>query len=125
MHIPRILLRLVFLALPLPAIAAPFCVETQAVPPQCIYFDANSCNQRAKQMGGQCSANQQEVQASAGLGHYCLLTSSRVSLCIYTDRSNCDRDAQRQQGVCVQATTLPESPGADPYRDIRPSMAGW
>ena len=25
---------------PLPVAAAPFCVQTQAIPPQCIYFDA-------------------------------------------------------------------------------------
>lgn len=125
MRIPTRLVELLLLTLPLPAVAAPFCVETQAVPPQCIYFDAGSCNQRAKEMGGFCSANPSELHANAGLGHYCLLTSSQVSLCIYTDRANCDREAQRQHAVCVQATTLPESPGADPYRDIRPSMAGF
>ncbi len=110
--------------LPLPAAAAPFCVQTQALPPQCIYFDAGSCNERARQLQGYCSANPSEGHVAAGLGHYCLLTSSQVSLCIYTDRDDCNRDALREHGVCVQATVLPESPGADPYRDIRPSMAG-
>jgi hypothetical protein len=123
-HLRGRLTGLLLLALPLPAAAAPFCVETQAIPPQCIYFDANSCNQRARELRGFCSANESEVHATASLGHYCLLTSSQVSLCIYTDRGDCDRDAQRQHGVCVQAAQLPESPGADPYRDIRPSMAG-
>jgi hypothetical protein len=125
MRFPGRLIALLFLMLPAAATAAPFCVETQAIPRQCIYFDAASCNQRARQMGGYCSANESEVHATAGLGHYCLLTSSEVSMCIYTDRSECDREAAHQHGVCVQATTLPESPGADPYRDIRPSMAGY
>ena len=35
-----------------------------------------------------------------------------------------DRRARHQQGVCVPAANRPESPAPDPYRDIRPSMAG-
>ena len=124
MHFPRRFFALLLLASPLPAVAAPFCVQTQSVPPQCIYVDAASCNERARQMQGYCSVNEDEVKLSGGLGHYCLLTSALVSMCIYADRGTCDRDASRQQGVCVQAQVLPESPGADPYREIRPSMAG-
>lgn len=75
-------------------------------------------------MGGLCSVNPREVRVSSGLGHYCLLTSSLVSSCIYADRADCDRDAKQQQGVCVIAPKRPESPAPDPYRDIRPSMAG-
>lgn len=104
--------------------AAPFCVQTQAIPPQCIFVDASSCNERAMQMGGTCTVNPTEVHVSAGLGHYCLLTSSRVSACIYADRGACELEAQHQHGVCIDAPDRPESPRADPYRDIRPSMAG-
>jgi hypothetical protein len=123
-HIPRRPIVLLLLAMPLPATAAPFCVQTQALPPQCIYFDAGSCNERAAQLRGTCSANESEVHVSLGLGHYCLLTSNQTSSCIYVDRGNCERDAHQQRGVCIDAPTRPESPGADPYRDIRPSMAG-
>lgn len=118
---------LVLLTASLPATAAPFCVESEALPPQCIYFDAGSCNDRAKQLQAYCSVNESEVHTNvtAALGHYCLLTSTQVSMCIYTDRGNCERDAQQQRGVCVQAPVLPESPTVDPYRNIRPSMAGY
>jgi hypothetical protein len=107
-----------------PAIGAPFCVRTQVVPPQCIYFDAAECNNRAREMGGWCSANQSELPVSIALGHYCLITSGRASACIYLDLGSCDVEARHQQGVCVPAPNRPESPAADPYRDIRPSMAG-
>jgi hypothetical protein len=104
--------------------AAPFCVQTSAIPPQCIFVDADSCNERATQMSGTCTVNPAELHVSAGLGHYCLLTSSQVSACIYADRGTCELEAQHQHGVCIDAPSRPESPTADPYRDIRPSMAG-
>ena len=109
---------------PLATQAAPFCVQTQAIPPQCIFVDAGSCNERATQMGGTCTVNRAEVHVSAGLGHYCLLTSSQASACIYADRSVCELEARHQHGVCIDAPSRPESPMADPYRDIRPSMVG-
>ena len=109
---------------PVPVLASPFCVQTQAIPPQCIYVDAASCNARAHEMGGTCTVNPAEVHVAQGLGHYCLLTSGKVSSCIYTERDTCDQEARHQQGVCIQAPGRPESPGPDPYRDIRPLMAG-
>jgi hypothetical protein len=112
------------LAGPVPALASPFCVQTQALPPQCMYVDAGSCNARANQLGGTCTVNPAELHVTPGLGHYCLLTSGHVSSCVYADRADCDREAQHQQGVCVQSPSRPESPGPDPYRDIRPLMAG-
>jgi hypothetical protein len=112
------------LAVPLSAAAAPFCVQTQALPPQCIYFDAGACNQRARELGGTCSVNTAETHVATGLGHYCLFTSNQVSLCIYPDRDACDTEARHQQGVCVMAPNTPESPAPDPYRDVRPLMVG-
>jgi hypothetical protein len=103
---------------------APFCVRTEAIPPQCIYTDAASCDGRAQQMGGTCSVNTAEVHVPAGLGHYCLVTSSLVSACIYADPATCAQEALHQQGACVEAPNRPESPPPDPYRDIRPSMVG-
>ena len=115
---------LVLLVTPLPVLAAPFCVSTEALPPQCMFYDAALCEQRAQQLNGLCSVNRSEITVSPGLGHYCLLTSTLVSSCIYADRANCERDAKVQSGACVNAPLRPESPGADPYRDIRPSMVG-
>jgi len=124
MHRFARLTAILLFSMPLPAAAAPFCVQTQSVPPQCIFFDASACNERARQLQGYCSVNESEVHVSGGLGHYCLLTSNQVSMCIYPSRDNCERDARQQHGVCIDAPLRPESPAADPYRDIRPSMAG-
>ena len=125
-HVPgrSIVLPLLLLITPATARAAPFCIQSQALPPQCMYYDAGSCNERARQLQGYCSVNQAEVHVAGGLGHYCMLTSSLVQSCIYVDRSTCERDARQQHGACVDAPARPESPAADPYRDIRPSMAG-
>jgi hypothetical protein len=112
------------LAIPVVSAAAPFCVRTEAVPPQCIYDDAALCNARATQMGGNCLPNPAEWHVTVGSGHFCLLTSGRTASCIYADPGTCATDAQHQQGVCVPAPNRPESPAPDPYRDIRPSMAG-
>ncbi len=102
---------LLLLAMPLPAVAAPFCVYSEALPPQCIYFDAASCAKRATQLGAYCSVNSDEVHASATIGHYCLLTSSLVSSCVYVDRGNCYRDAAQQHGVCVEFDDRAGKPG--------------
>jgi hypothetical protein len=75
-------------------------------------------------MGGRCAANPAEVHPQPGIGHYCLLTLGQVSQCIYPDLAVCNVEAQHQQGVCVDAPVRPESPGPDPFREIRPSTAG-
>jgi hypothetical protein len=125
MHLGQRLMQALLFAVPLPAIAAPFCVQTESVPPQCIYYDASSCNQRAAQMGGHCTVSPNERRVlTPSIGHYCLVTSGMASLCIYTDENTCQQDAQRQQGACIIAPNRPESPAADPFRDTRPSNAG-
>ena len=112
------------IAAPLPVLGAPYCVETMSVPPQCQYFDPGECNTRANQMGGRCSANTNEVQLQPNIGHYCLLTPGQVSQCIYPDQAVCDAEAQHEHGVCVDAPNPPESPAADPFRNVRPLSAG-
>jgi hypothetical protein len=107
-----------------PAIAAPYCVQTEAIPPQCLYYDATSCNARAKQMAGYCTVNTAELQMPAGIGHFCLLTSGNVSVCLYPDADSCNAEARRQNGVCVAAPARDESPAPDPYRHIRPLTVG-
>jgi hypothetical protein len=106
------------------AIAAPYCVQTEALPPQCLYYDAASCNARAKQMQGYCSVNTAELQIAPGIGHFCLLTSGNVSTCLYPDSDSCNAEARRQNGVCVEAPARDESPAPDPYRHIRPLTVG-
>jgi hypothetical protein len=104
--------------------AAPFCVQTEAVPPECLYFDAASCETRARQMKGQCTVNTAELHVAPGIGHYCLITSGPVTSCLYLDASSCDAEAKRQHGVCVSQPARAESPSPDPYRIIRPLTAG-
>ena len=120
----RRLLPTLLLALPMPGIAAPFCVQTEALPPQCVYYDAGSCEKRAVQLNGTCSINSNEVRLTPSIGHYCLITGGMASLCIYTDENSCRKEAARQQGACIIAPSRPESPGADPFRVTRPSNAG-
>ena len=122
---PRLVVEVLSVVMPLPAVAAPFCVYTEAVPPQCIYFDPGSCSERARQLKGECSANPDEMKMTAGLGHYCLVTAG-ASMCIYVDRNECNREAQRQRAAaCVEATGVPESPAVDPFRLTRPPLAGY
>ena len=123
-HIPHRLLQALLLTLPVPAIAAPFCVQTQALPPQCIYYDSGSCQQRATQLNGICSVNANEVRLTPSIGHYCLVTGGSAAECIYVDITSCDKEARRQQGACIIAPGRPESPTADPYSLTRPSNAG-
>ena len=108
----------------LPAIAAPYCVQTEALPPQCLYYDAASCNARAKQMQGYCSINTAELKIAPGIGHFCLLTSGNVATCLYPDAEACNTEAHRQNGVCIAAPARDESPAPDPFRHIRPLTVG-
>ncbi|MDQ2802500.1 MAG: hypothetical protein M3Y41_07385, partial [Pseudomonadota bacterium] len=54
-----------------PAVAAPFCLQNEAIPAQCIYYDATDCQRRAAQMHGFCTANPAEVTVTPGNGQYC------------------------------------------------------
>jgi hypothetical protein len=118
------LLQALLLILPVPAIAAPFCVQTEALPPQCIFYDSGSCQQRATQLNGNCVVNGNEVRLTPSIGHYCLVTSGSAAECIYVDITSCDKEARRQQGACIVAPGRPESPTPDPFALTRPSNAG-
>jgi len=108
----------VLLGLLAPAVghAAPFCIGSEAVPPQCIYYDADSCRKEAIRTGGICSANPEQIKAAgAQFAKYCVVTSQRVSFCNYMDRTSCDAAALHYHGACV-ASPEATAPGApDPY----------
>jgi hypothetical protein len=106
------------------ALAAPFCVTTEAIPMQCIYVDPQSCNKRATQLNGWCTTNPAEQRKPSGVGAYCVVTAGAIPSCIYADRGNCDAEARHQNGVCIIAPIASETPGADPYRNIRPQNGG-
>lgn len=103
----------------LPANAAPFCIMTQTLPPQCIYVDAAECTREAARQGGACSANASELHLVQGIGGFCVVTSGLASVCAYHDRQTCDREAARQRGACVDAPGLsPTVSSPDPYSPI-------
>src|ERR1700744_5036017 len=66
-----------------PALAAPFCIQSQALPPQCNYYHAAECQADAARQGGVCEANPQQLTLHPGIGQYCLATSYGASYCIY------------------------------------------
>ena len=82
--------------------AAPFCVQKQGLPPDCNYYDAVQCRQRAGQLAGVCAVNDAEIKLQPGIGKYCVVNSSHVSMCDYADRTTCDGDAMRSGAVCVE-----------------------
>ncbi|HVY13908.1 MAG TPA: hypothetical protein VHB27_01675 [Rhodopila sp.] len=96
--------------------AAPFCIKSQILPPQCIYQDAQQCAKEAQRQGGVCSANPDELTLTPGNGKYCMVTSTHASLCAYGDRATCARDAASQGGVCTDAPPSMGGAGVpDPY----------
>jgi hypothetical protein len=102
-----------------PALAAPFCIKSQVLPPQCIYVDARQCDREAQRQGAVCSVNPAELALTPGNGKYCVVTSSRISVCAYADRATCARDAALQQGTCTDAPPRIAGAGVpDPYSSV-------
>ncbi len=101
-----------------PAIAAPFCIESQALPPQCNYYDASECQSDAARQGGVCSANAHALTLQPGIGQYCLATSYGASFCVYPDRATCMADAIRQHGACTAAPNVAPGRSPDPYSAV-------
>jgi len=106
------------MAAPAAALASPYCLKNQAVPPQCIYEDPGQCQRDAFRQGGICSANPQEVHLTTNVGQYCMVTGSGISLCVYSDRDTCTKDAARQNGACIYAPQIAPSGAPDPYAAI-------
>jgi hypothetical protein len=101
-----------------PVMAAPFCVQSQVVPPQCIYYDAQQCRQEALRQGGFCGVNPADVKLTEGPGQFCVVTSGRSSVCAYLDRSTCEAEAARQGGTCAVSTKRVAVGSPDPYSTV-------
>jgi hypothetical protein len=101
-----------------PALAAPFCIQTQSVPPQCNYYDAAECQNDAVRQGGVCSANPDQLTLQPGIGQYCLATSYGVAFCVYPDRGSCMAEAARQHGACTAAPNVAPGKAPDPYSAV-------
>lgn len=85
----------------IPAISwadSPFCTVS-AAGKQCIYYDANQCQQAAAQSRGMCVANVQSspVPSSAP---FCVV-SGAGSQCFYYDVGQCQQNARMSGGACV------------------------
>jgi hypothetical protein len=108
-----------------PAAAAPFCVQVEGIPKQCMYVDPHDCALRARQLGGSCVANADSFPARAGPFQYCVVDSSLIPLCIFPDVVSCGVDAERRHGACIQSEPPPvpaaqPAPGHDPFSTVRP-----
>jgi hypothetical protein len=99
------------------ASAAPFCVMTNALPPQCLYVDPSECRQRAVQLHGVCVANPAEFHVTAGVGPYCVADGTRYATCAYPDLESCTHAADRRPGaVCIKAPSDTPVVEANPQR---------
>ena len=113
----------VFLIGPRKSEAAPFCLSTLGIAPQCLYYDADICRRDALKQGGSCEPNPEETRVGYGSGQYCLVISQGASLCSYFDRDSCEIDARRQHGACYFDTQ--KATGApDPSTSSRQIGAG-
>jgi hypothetical protein len=104
--------------LAVPAVAAPFCLTGQALPPYCIYQDASSCNREALRQGLTCSVNTAEVKLRSNVGQYCVVTPEQVSLCAFPDRQSCDVEAARLHSICARSPGVAPSRTPDPYSPV-------
>jgi hypothetical protein len=90
-----------------PASAAPFCIQNQVLPPQCMFYDVRQCQREAQHQNAECSANPAELKVSQNQSEYCVVTSSLISVCAYVDRQSCAVAAERQHGTCIQSNNRP------------------
>jgi hypothetical protein len=98
-----------------PAMAAPYCLANQVIPPQCIYYDPHQCQVEAQRQNAECRANPAELTLTAGYGKYCVVTQGGASNCNYTDITTCTREANRQNGTCLEGSEARPGQGPNPF----------
>jgi hypothetical protein len=101
-----------------PVVAAPFCISSQVLPPQCIYYDAQQCNKEAQRQGAVCGTNPADVKLTDGPGQFCVVTSGRFSVCAYLDRPTCEQEAARQHGTCAVSSRHVSVGSPDPFSTV-------
>jgi hypothetical protein len=101
-----------------PAAAAPFCITSQVLPPQCIYYDASQCSQEARRQSATCSVNPSELRLTDGPGQFCVVTSGRFSVWNDVDRPTCEQEASRQHGTCAASTKHVAVGAPDPFSNV-------
>jgi hypothetical protein len=93
--------------------SAPFCIEQEGVPAECLYQDSSSCWREATKRKGFCSVNLKEVAVRQRDNSFCIIDSSMVPVCGYQSAESC-REAAKQNGVCFKNENGNDS--SDPYR---------
>ena len=95
-----------------PATAAPFCLTTNVLSPQCIYVDPAECRARAVQIHGACVANPTEMRAFSGHQAFCATDATLMALCEYPDLASCSRAVEHRSGsLCVMHPYATQPPG--------------
>ncbi|HTK85375.1 MAG TPA: DUF3551 domain-containing protein [Patescibacteria group bacterium] len=102
------------LAIPGTAHSAPFCVEGDGIPQQCVYYDTKQCWQDANRQKARCSVNIAELNLSEADNSICMVDSARMPVCGYQNLDNCQAEARKQNAVCFQNDGVVASD--DPYR---------
>ncbi len=102
-----------FPLLPLPALAAPFCVEQQGLPRECWYYDSRSCKQEAARRKGFCSVNLEEIVLTGQGADFCLINSGMAASCDFQSAETCNQAAEKSNAVCFENT---KEDHMDPYR---------
>jgi hypothetical protein len=98
----KIVAAALFLASPISAIAAPYCLVLPNGAPLCMYVDGASCASDAARQNGSCQVNPAEVRLpTSRVGQYCLIMPTGSSRCGYADGNLCAHDALAQKGACV------------------------
>ena len=107
-------LLLIALAAPRAAAAATFCVVGEAIPPQCLYDDVDSCNAAAVGASTHCDINPDVRLMAYGSQPYCIVGSDRQEQCLYIDRAHCNADAGKAHAICIERA--PDRADVSPFR---------
>jgi hypothetical protein len=94
----------VLICAPHSARSAPFCIEMEGVPQQCLYFDTKQCWQDAKKQRARCAVNVAELKNSETDNSICMEDSARQPVCGYQNLESCQGEASKRNAVCFQST---------------------
>ena len=109
-----ILMVLMVASVPLPALAATFCIGGVGMPLQCLYDDVEGCRRAEEPPNTFCAVNPDAVLSYYGGARYCTVSAFLQAECLYIDRAQCHSEALRRKMVCVDRETRLDE--MNPYR---------
>lgn len=102
---------IVFAALFVSAVAQaapPFCLRGASAQPQCIYYSANACREKAANIvRANCILNESVIDIPEGPGLWCLVTSTRHVQCYYDNFESCNSQTRSKNALCVRSLKRP------------------